>query len=85
MTNDELLTKNMELAGVIRSLRANAREDAERIERLERERDEAREALEFRRNFFLSIKASHGRPKREFPSEALPPVGCAALFAVGGR
>jgi uncharacterized coiled-coil DUF342 family protein len=43
MTNDELLTKNMELAGVIRSLRANAREDAERIERLKRERDEARE------------------------------------------
>jgi hypothetical protein len=42
MTNDELLTKNMELAGVIRSLRANAREDAERIERLKRERDEAR-------------------------------------------
>lgn len=45
MTNDELLTKNMELAGVIRSLRANAREDAERIERLKRERDEAREFL----------------------------------------
>jgi hypothetical protein len=46
MTNDELLTKNMELAGVIRSLRANAREDAERIERLKRERDEARHKLE---------------------------------------
>ena len=43
---DELLDKNMEFASVIRSLRKNAREDAEQIARLERERDEAREKAE---------------------------------------
>lgn len=41
---EDLLVKNMEYAAVIRSLRANAREDAQSIERLIKERDEAREA-----------------------------------------
>lgn len=40
---EDLLVKNMEYAAVIRSLRANAREDAAMIDRLQRERDEARE------------------------------------------
>lgn len=42
---EDLLTKNMEYASVIRALRANAREDAKRIEELERERDEARDVV----------------------------------------
>lgn len=45
MTGQELLDKNMEQAGVIRALRKNTREDAETIERLTKERDEAREAI----------------------------------------
>ena len=40
---EDLLVKNMEYAAVIRSLRANAREDAQSIERLIKERDELRE------------------------------------------
>jgi uncharacterized coiled-coil DUF342 family protein len=59
MTHDELLNSNMEMAGVIRALRANAREDAATIERLTKERDEAREAAT--EQFIAAGKAANER------------------------
>jgi len=46
MTEQELLDKNMEQAGVIRALRKNAQEDARIIELLTLERDGARKEVD---------------------------------------
>ncbi len=65
MSADELLNKNMEQTGVIRALRANAREDAATISRLIKERDEAIADRDIARNSSMYSDRAHDRMTQE--------------------